>query len=187
MPCATTIKESSGGGGACGNPRRISRQTTKPRQPTDHTASRPIRSETWPSTICPGTATRVTSPSAHAARDATKPISSRYFVWCTCTAYLHETELTGAEKTAGRLVERQRDGQIVGAAQDLVERLQPAEQREPVSARSQRRRVESRTRSCRRRAPVEPARARFARTRECPASCRPAPPTAVTASGPRPP
>ena len=49
--------------------------------------SRPIRSEMWPSAICPGMPNRLTRPSAHAATVGLNPISTRYLVWCTCTAY----------------------------------------------------------------------------------------------------
>ena len=59
----------------------------KPRLPTVQIHSRPIRSERWPSAIWPGIATRLTKPSAHAAYVGLKPISIRYLVWCTCTAY----------------------------------------------------------------------------------------------------
>jgi hypothetical protein len=37
--------------------------------------------------ICPGTPARLTMPSAHAASIGETPISMRYLVWCTCTAY----------------------------------------------------------------------------------------------------
>ena len=60
---------------------------TKPPLPIVHTHSRPIRSDKWPSAIWPGTATRLTKPNAQAGLLGSKPISIRYFVWWTCTAY----------------------------------------------------------------------------------------------------
>src|SRR4030081_438199 len=59
----------------------------KPRLPTVHIHSRPTRSERWPSAIWPGMATRLTEPRAPGAYAGLKPISIRYLVWCTCTAY----------------------------------------------------------------------------------------------------
>ena len=59
----------------------------KPTHDSVHTHSRPIRSERWPSAIWPTMPVKPTSPSAPAATAGEKPISIRYFVWCTCTAY----------------------------------------------------------------------------------------------------
>ena len=46
-----------------------------------------MRSDSAPEPIWPGMPTTLTMPSAHAATIGVKPISIRYLVWCTCTAY----------------------------------------------------------------------------------------------------
>jgi len=61
--------------------------SAKPPQLVDQIHSRPTRSETCPSRIWPGMPSRLTAPSAHTATAGLKPVSSRYLVWCTCTAY----------------------------------------------------------------------------------------------------
>src|SRR5438034_6103284 len=87
MPCEATTRYSSVGVGAWGRRSMETYHSADPRLPTVHTHSRPIRSERWPSAICPGMPARLTSPSAQAASVGLNPISTRYLVWWTWTAY----------------------------------------------------------------------------------------------------
>ena len=62
-------------------------EITKPAHESVQTHSRPTRSEMWPSAIWPTMPVNPTKPSAQAATAGAKPISIKYLVWCTCTAY----------------------------------------------------------------------------------------------------